>query len=93
MIAVVSLFGGLIGAYLLIKTPAQTFMRVIPWLTLGATLLFAFGRKLARNPASIVEHEATTATLTGAAFFQLAVAIYGGYFGGGMGISTIIERI
>jgi uncharacterized protein len=82
----VSLIGGLIGAYLLLKTPAQTFMRVIPWLTLGATLLFAFGRRFAKNRTSIVEHEATTKSLAGATLFQLAVAIYGGYFGGGMGI-------
>src|SRR5262249_48934266 len=62
---IVSLVGGLIGAYLLIKTPAHTFMRVIPWLTLGATLLFAFGRKLARNRTSITEHEATTTAIIG----------------------------
>src|SRR4029077_12479490 len=42
-----SLIGGLLGAYLLLKSPAHTFMRVLPWLTLGATLLFAFGKRLA----------------------------------------------
>jgi uncharacterized protein len=81
-----SLVGGLIGALLLLKTPAQTFMRVLPWLTLGATLLFAFGKKLARGRVSVVEHETTGAALAGATLFQLAVAVYGGYFGGGMGI-------
>ena len=81
-----SLIGGLVGAFLLLKTPAHTFMRVLPWLTLGATLLFAFGRKIAGGRKSIVDHEATSAALTGATLFQFAVAIYGGYFGGGMGI-------
>jgi uncharacterized membrane protein YfcA len=81
-----SLVGGLAGAFLLLKTPAHTFMRVLPWLTLGATLLFAFGKKLAGNRGSIVEHDASSAALAGAAAFQLAVAVYGGYFGGGMGI-------
>jgi uncharacterized membrane protein YfcA len=81
-----SLVGGLAGAFLLLKTPAQTFMRVLPWLTLGATLLFAFGKKLAGGRGSIVEHETTVAALMGATLFQLAVAVYGGYFGGGMGI-------
>jgi uncharacterized protein len=81
-----SLVGGLVGAFLLLKTPAHTFMRVLPWLTLGATLLFAFGKKLARGRASIVEHETTGSALAGATLFQLAVAVYGGYFGGGMGI-------
>ena len=84
----VSLLGGLLGALMLLKTPAQTFMRVLPWLTLGATLLFAFGKKLAGSRQSVIEHdhEASTAALAGTTLFQLCVAIYGGYFGGGMGI-------
>jgi uncharacterized protein len=82
----VSLVGGLAGALLLLKTPAQTFMRVLPWLTLGATLLFAFGKKLAGGRGSVLEHEATGTALVGATLFQLVVAVYGGYFGGGMGI-------
>lgn len=81
-----SLIGGLIGAILLLKTPAHTFMRVLPWLTLGATLLFAFGKKLAGRRGSVIEHEASTTALAITTFFQLCVAIYGGYFGGGMGI-------
>jgi uncharacterized protein len=81
-----SLVGGLIGAILLLKTPAQTFMRVLPWLTLGATLLFAFGKKLARGRVSVIEHEASTSALVVTTLFQLCVAVYGGYFGGGMGI-------
>ena len=81
-----SLVGGLAGAFLLLKTPAQTFMRVLPWLTLGATLLFAFGKKLAGGRKSVLEHEATGTALVGATLFQLCVAVYGGYFGGGMGI-------
>jgi uncharacterized protein len=83
---VASLIGGLAGAILLLKTPAQTFMRVLPWLTLGATLLFAFGRKLAGSRGSVIEHSTSTAALTGATVFQLCVGVYGGYFGGGMGI-------
>jgi len=83
---VASLVGGLAGAILLLKTPAQTFMRVLPWLTLGATLLFAFGRKLAGTRKSAVEHGASGAALARATLFQLVVAVYGGYFGGGMSI-------
>lgn len=81
-----SLVGGLAGAFLLLRTPAHTFMRVLPWLTLGATLLFAFGKKLAGGRKSIIEHKASDTALAGASAFQLAVAVYGGYFGGGMGI-------
>jgi len=81
-----SLTGGLAGAFLLLHTPARTFMRVLPWLTLGATLLFAFGRKLAGDRPSALAREASGAALAGATLFQLCVAVYGGYFGGGMGI-------
>ena len=81
-----SLIGGIAGAILLLKTPAQTFMRVLPWLTLGATLLFAFGKKLAGGRKSVIEYESSGSALVGATLFQLGVAVYGGYFGGGMGI-------
>lgn len=81
-----SLAGGLAGAFLLLRTPAHTFMRVIPWLILGATLLFLFGKRLIAARRSIVEHDATATALAGATLFQFGVAIYGGYFGGGMGI-------
>jgi uncharacterized membrane protein YfcA len=83
---IVSLIGGLAGAFLLLKTPAHTFMRVLPWLTLGATLLFAFGNKLAGRRGSVLEGDTTTTALAVATVFQLVVAVYGGYFGGGMGI-------
>jgi len=81
-----SLLGGLAGAFLLLKTPAHTFMQVLPWLTLGATLLFAFGERLAGRRLSGIGHEASRTAVIGAALFQLVVAVYGGYFGGGMGI-------
>jgi uncharacterized protein len=83
---VASLIGGLLGALLLLKTPNHTFMRVLPGLTLGATLLFAFGQKLARGRQSVIEHEVSNAALASTTLFQFCVAIYGGYFGGGMGI-------
>jgi uncharacterized protein len=86
---ITSFVGGLIGAFLLLRTPAQTFMRVIPWLMLGATLLFIFGKQLARGRGSSVGREATTAAIVGASVFELAVAVYGGYFGGGVGIVNL----
>ena len=83
---VVSLLGGVVGAVLLIRTPAQTFMRVLPWLMLAATLLFIFGRTLSRTPAAPTSHDAGAKAIILASFVQLLVGIYGGYFGGGMGI-------
>ena len=84
-----SLLGGLAGALLLIKTPAHTFLRVIPWLMLGATLLFAFGRHLTGRVSLGISHQASNAAIVGASFFELLVAIYGGYFGGGIGIMNL----
>jgi uncharacterized membrane protein YfcA len=84
-----SFIGGLAGAFLLLKTPPQTFMRVLPWLMLGATLLFVFGKRLAGGRASSVGRDATTAAIMGASIFELFVAVYGGYFGGGVGIVNL----
>jgi uncharacterized protein len=81
--------GGVLGAVLLLKTPAHTFMRVLPWLMLGATLLFVFGHRLARGRPSSVGHDATSAAIARASLFELAVGVYGGYFGGGMGIVNL----
>lgn len=82
----VSVAGGIFGAILLIRTPAHTFMRVLPWLMLSATLLFIFGRKISRTVVVAQNHEPTARAIALASLFQLLVAIYGGYFGGGMGI-------
>jgi uncharacterized membrane protein YfcA len=84
-----SFVGGVVGAFLLLRTPAHTFMRVLPWLMLGATLLFIFGKRLAGNRASSVGHDATTGAILGASIFELSVAVYGGYFGGGVGIVNL----
>ena len=86
---VTSVLGGLAGALLLIKTPGQTFLKVLPWLLLGATLLFAFGKHLTGRISASISHDASTAALAGAAIFELAVAVYGGYFGGGIGIMNL----
>ncbi len=84
-----SLIGGIAGAVLLLRTPPRTFMRVLPWLMLGATLLFTFGKRLAGNRVSSVGHDATVAAIVGASIFELGVAVYGGYFGGGIGIVNL----
>lgn len=84
-----SFVGGLLGAYLLLKTPAHTFMQVLPWLMLGATLLFVFGKQLAGGRPSSVGRDATSAAIIVASIFELFVAIYGGYFGGGVGIVNL----
>jgi uncharacterized membrane protein YfcA len=81
--------GTLAGALLLVHTPAHTFMLILPWLMLGATLLFTFGRRVAGRITGGAGHEATNAAVVGACIFELFVGIYGGYFGGGMGIMML----
>jgi uncharacterized membrane protein YfcA len=84
-----SVLGGLAGAFLLIKTTAQTFLHVLPWLMLGATLLFVFGKNLTGRISAGISHDATNAAVAGASLFELLVAVYGGYFGGGIGIMNL----
>jgi uncharacterized membrane protein YfcA len=80
-----SLVGGTAGAALLLCTPDAIFRKVVPWLLLAATALFAFGPQL-RSWATgkNADHHAPNASK--AALSMLAVAIYGGYFNGGLGI-------
>ena len=83
-----SLIGGILGAILLIKTSQTTFQLLLPYLLLLATLLFAFsGRITARlQKRKIEQSRFTIPTLIGIAISQFIIAIYGGYFGGGIGI-------
>jgi uncharacterized protein len=84
----VSLVGGLIGAFLLTRTGDKTFSKLVPFLILFATVLFlaqgAFRRftGLEDRSGAPAKHHA----VWGAVAFQFAVAIYGGYFGAGIGI-------
>jgi len=84
-----SVLGGLAGALLLIRTPSQTFLHLLPWLLLGATLLFSFGKHITKRIAVNITHDTSNAAIMIAALFELAVAIYGGYFGGGIGIMNL----
>ncbi len=83
-----SVVGGLGGAYLLLHTPAHTFLHIIPWLMLAATLLFALGPWIVPRKSSLA-HDASTASIVGASIFEFVVSVYGGYFGGGLGIMNL----
>ena len=79
-----SLAGGLAGALLLLRTPDATFLRQLPWLLLVATLLFTAGPSLAKRLHR--QGDAATGAVVVTALIQIVIGIYGGYFGGGMGI-------
>jgi uncharacterized protein len=78
----ISALGGVLGAVLLLVTPASVFVGLVPALLLFATLLFAIGPRLAARSAQGAESSDSPWREPG----LLAVAIYGGYFNGGLGI-------
>ena len=84
----VSIVGGLIGALLLVRTSDTHFMQLLPWLMLLASVTFSFGglatARLRRQPVGGVHHFAWWAVL-----LQFIISVYGGYFGGGMGIMML----
>src|SRR5581483_9669515 len=87
-LAIPSLIGGLLGAFLLARTPASLFHQITPFLILFATLLFAAGdwiKKLTRRGAEESDNITRTGGIIGFVF-QLAIATYGGYFGAGQSI-------
>ena len=79
---VISLVGGGLGALILLATPAAVFARLVPWLVLFATVLFAWGSFFRKVPAPGEAHLSPG----GASVAQFFIALYGGYFGGGIGL-------
>ncbi len=75
--------GGVLGALLLLVTPAKVFSLAVPWLLLFATVLFALGPRLVAARAA---RGAGAVHPTAQALGLFAVAVYGGYFNGGLGI-------
>jgi hypothetical protein len=96
--AIPSVLGGLLGAVLLIRTPPDRFDAIVPWLVLGATVLFMVQKPLTErlgrrngdgeDSRTISDHDADRAVHPDARVlaYQFGVAVYGGYFGAGIGI-------
>ena len=86
-----SLLGGLVGARLVLRAGDQVFAHLVPWLILGATALFMVQEPVRRwitrgEKAGETEKPTGHRGLVGAMVFQFFVAIYGGFFGAGIGI-------
>jgi uncharacterized membrane protein YfcA len=90
---VTSVAGGWAGALLLLKTPQHTFLRLVPWLLLAGTLLFAFGNSIRTilGKAAVIDdlRETTWRAILVSSIAELLVAVYGGYFGAGIGFMTL----
>jgi uncharacterized protein len=79
----ISLIGGALGAVLLLVTPVSVFTRLVPFLVLFATIVFAWGSFIRKPPG---EGARPSLGKRAAMLVQFGIAIYGGYFGGGIGI-------
>ncbi|HTU71562.1 MAG TPA: sulfite exporter TauE/SafE family protein [Candidatus Baltobacteraceae bacterium] len=76
----ISVVGAILGASLLLLTPPEAFNRLIPWLLLFATVVFAVSPWLAKPHGGIPKHASWQYVV------QFLIAIYGGYFTAGIGI-------
>lgn len=81
-LTVISLIGGALGALILLATPPTMFARLVPWLVLFATALFVWGSFFRRMPEQGEEHWPPWTV----GVMQFGIAVYGGYFGGGIGL-------
>lgn len=82
-----SVLGGATGAYLLGAAGERTFNALVPWLILFATVLFAFSGPLSRRFRKGAEAGGNPERAGKRALaFQFLVALYGGFFGAGIGI-------
>jgi uncharacterized membrane protein YfcA len=80
----ISIAGGAVGAVLLLFTSDRTFRQIAPWLLLFATLLFAFGNQVSTAMRGRLHKNEALMLL-----FLFSIAVYGGYFGGGIGIMLL----
>lgn len=77
----ISLFGGIFGAILLLRTPVAIFECLVPWLVLFATLVFLWGSFFKKSQSTDKTSSSSKTMIA-----QFLISIYGGYFGGGIGI-------
>jgi uncharacterized membrane protein YfcA len=89
LLIVLSLIGGAAGAILLLETPVSVFTHLVPYLVLFATVVFAWGSFLRGPRAPDAPPQLTPRS---AAIAQFLIAVYGGYFGGGIGILRLAAR-
>lgn len=86
LLGVPSVAGGVLGAFLLLRTPPGVFARLVPFLILFATFLIMLQEPLSKRLRRAEGERPSRGWWSGAMLFQFAVGVYGGYFGAGIGI-------
>ena len=87
-LSVVSVIGGGVGAGLLLALPASSFDAAAPWLLAFATVVLAFGRPFSQALDSALGRSVAMSSRT-VLIGQFVLAVYGGYFGGAVGIMML----
>ncbi|MEV8287769.1 sulfite exporter TauE/SafE family protein [Streptomyces niveus] len=86
----ISVTGGALGAVLLLVLPSASFGAAVPWLLAFATLVLAFGRRVSRALSTATGRPAEARMSSRAVLVaQFLLAVYGGYFGGAIGIMLL----
>jgi uncharacterized protein len=86
-LVLISVAGGVAGSQLLLHTPSERFAVIVPYLMIGASLVFTFSTQL-RSFAGAHSSGRVHSGLLYAG--TIAISIYGGYFGAGMGVLMIV---
>jgi hypothetical protein len=85
-LVLISVAGGVAGSQLLLHTPSEQFAKIVPYLMIGASMVFSFSNQLRSFASRTSGRNHTGLLYTG----TLAISIYGGYFGAGMGVLMIV---
>src|SRR3954451_23312215 len=85
LLALASAAGGFLGALILVSLDNVTFRGLIPWLLLTATVIFALGPRIAGALGATSADAPTPGRRAAGMLIQFATAVYGGFFGAGMG--------
>jgi len=87
ILVLISVAGGVAGSQLLLHTSSERFAKIVPYLMIGASLVFSFSDSLRRFASAHTSDRSHTGLLYAG---SLAISIYGGYFGAGMGVLMIV---
>jgi uncharacterized membrane protein YfcA len=86
-LVLISVAGGVAGSQLLLHTSSERFAKIVPYLMIGASLVFSFSNQLRTFAGAHTSGRNHTALLYAG---TLAISVYGGYFGAGMGVLMIV---